>query len=147
MTQTKGRVLARTVLSRMCVPSAVPWQPVWSSLLLQETVCELVEEVGIGDTMAGFFTHLGNDGVILTPLVASFVLDVIKETFVPNRQRYEAEDFTWLVTAVNEHCLPAQGYFALHALPQVLVVQCRAALIQSLSTTPYADEARTIFEP
>ncbi len=146
--ESQNQKMARLVLSRLNVPNASPWQPAWSSLLLQETLGHLLEEPEstIADVFGGLFTHLGSGDVVLTPVVASFALEVIKATFVPYRKRYEAEDFTWLVKAVNDGCAPAQAYFALHALPPTLGPQCKAVLINTLSTTPYAALARNMFD-
>lgn len=147
--ESQNQKMARLVLSRLCTPNVSPWQPAWSSLLLKETLGHLLEEPEstIADVFGGLFTHLGSGDVVLTPVVASFALEVIKGTFVPYRKRYEAEDFSWLVAAVNEGCSPSQAYFALHALPLVLGTQCKAALVDTLATTPYAALARQMLEP
>lgn len=151
MMESHPQKTARLVLSRLSVPNLAPWQPAWSSLLLQETIAQLLEppDGRIEDLLGGLWSHFGAAEVVLTQLVAAFVRDVVKLTFGPHRTRYEAADFSWLVAGVNEGCSAAQAYFALHALQPKLTFECRTALLETLASTPFAALARhmLVIEP
>jgi len=142
--ESQPQKAARVMLSRLSVPDLAPWQPAWSSVLLHATLAQLLEppEGRIEDVLGGLWSHLGSADVVLTQLVSTFVLEVLKLTFVPNRTRYEAADFSWLVAGVNEGCSQAQAYFALHALPPRLTAECRVALLETLTSTKFAGLAR-----
>src|SRR4051794_27709328 len=98
---------ARVVLSHLTNPdSAVGdagWVPAWSSLLLEETVGQLLESPTsrVGDLFRGLWNHLGQTHASLTAIMSNFLRDLVVLTFTRFRDKYERDDFDWMASLIH----------------------------------------------
>ena len=143
---------ARVIQSRLTNADAAvgeaEWVPTWSSLLLEETVGQLLESPvsRVSDLFLGLWTVLAETRASLTLTMSNFLLDLVRLTFTRYGDKYLNDDFGWMVSQVKG-CTEAQAYLALHALPPQWIATCREPLLFALGKSAFIDEARKALAP
>lgn len=124
------------------------WVPVWSSLVLERTVAEVLSanQASMSDLLLALWEIAGREEAVLTPTLANFIRDIVVHAFTRYRTLYDKEDFLWLADGVRHSPTPSQAYLALLALPEELVEQSKAPILDALKGTQFFDEAQRMLD-
>jgi hypothetical protein len=140
-TREADRIAAvRLMLLKMSVDTG---EPRWSSSVLETMIDSVMSIRGalISDVVKAMFAMLGEFETELTPTLAHFCKELIRQSFIKYRASYETSDFEWLVSQVNSRCNSSQAYLALYALPDTDLPGCRETILRTLAPTSFRDEA------
>ena len=94
--------------------------------------------------LRGFWDLLSYTSASLSDEMEHFIKDIVVAAFTFHRSKYDDENFEWMVALVNNGCTQAQAWYAMHALPESCLEDCRDRILSTLGTSPLLERAQLI---